>query len=121
MISSTVRSAAIACFLASFFWDSSASCGQVVGNPGFKALPRAINYATPLAPANGAKAVIVYGKDAPWTRSAAEAVQKAVADWCGARLALADDRAVTGEDTWLLADAYRKTPLIVLGNARTTA
>lgn len=117
MISSTVRIAAVAFFLL-FFWDSSASCGQVVGNPGFRALPRAINYATPLAPANGVKAVIVYGKDAPWTKSAAKAVQKAVADWCGAKLDLADDRAVTGEDTWLLTDVCRKTPLIVLGNAQ---
>ena len=118
MISSTVRSAAVAFFLAVFFWDSLTSWGQVVDNPGFKALPRPINYATPLAPANGAKAVIVYGQDAPWTRSAAEALQKAVADWCGAKLELADDRAVTGEDTWLLADAYRNTPLVVLGNAQ---
>lgn len=117
MISSTVRIAAVAFFLALFFWGSSALCGQVVDNPGFNALPRAINYATPLA-ASGVKAVIVYGKDAPWTKSAAEAVQKAVADWCGIKLELADDRAVTGEDTWLLADAYRKTPLIVLGNAQ---
>src|SRR3990170_2892266 len=115
MNASTVRIVAGTFFLALFFWDTFASCGQA-DNPGFKALPRPINYATPLAPANGAKAMIVYGKDAPWTKSAAEAVQKAVADWCGAKLELADDRAVTGEDTWLLADAYRKTPLIVLAN-----
>jgi hypothetical protein len=107
MISVTVRIAAAACFLTSFSWDSSAARGQVEA-PGFQALPRPVNYATPLAPANGAKAVIVYGRDAPWTKSAAEAVQKAVADWCGAKRELADDRAVTGEDTWLLADAYRQ-------------
>ena len=34
------------------------------------------------------------------------------------KLDIADDRTVTSEDTWLLNDAYRKTPLIVLGNAR---
>jgi hypothetical protein len=117
MLSSTVRSAHVAFFLTLLCWDSSASCGQAVDQPRFKALPRVISYATPLAPAGGAKAVIVYGKDAPWTKSAAAAVQKAVADWCGATLELADDRAVTADDTWLLADAYRQTPLIVLGNA----
>ena len=118
MTFSTVRIAAVAFFLALLVWGGSASCGPAVDNPGFKALPRAINYATPLAPANGAKAVIVYGKGAPWTKSAAEVVQKAVADWCGVRLELADDRAVTAEDTWLLTDIYRKTPLVVLGNAQ---
>ena len=35
---------------------------------------------------------------------AAEAVQKAVADWCGAKLELTDDRGVTGEDAWLQED-----------------
>jgi len=92
--------------------------GQVVDNLGFKALPRPINYATPLSPAGSIKAVIVYGKDAPWTRKAAEAVQKAVQDWSGVKLELADDRTVTADETWLLSDAYRKTPLIVLGNAK---
>jgi hypothetical protein len=91
---------------------------QVVDNPGFKALPRPINYATPLAPAGGAKAVIVYGKTAPWTQSAATAVQKAIQDWSGVKLELVDDLTVTSEETWLLDDAYRKTPLIVLGNAQ---
>ena len=65
MNSSTVRIVTGAIFLQLFFWDTFASCGQEVDNPGFKALPRPINYATPLAPANGAKATIVYGKDAP--------------------------------------------------------
>ena len=50
MIPSTVRIAVVAFFLALSFWDSFAFCGQAVDNPGFKALPRAINYATPLAP-----------------------------------------------------------------------
>jgi hypothetical protein len=90
----------------------------VVDNPGFKALPRPINYATPLAPNEGAKAVIVYGKDSPWTRTAAQAVQKAIEEWSGVKLELADDRTVTSEDTWLLNDAYRKTPLVVLGNVQ---
>jgi hypothetical protein len=92
--------------------------GQIVDSPGFKALPRPINYATPLAPKDGAKAVIVYGKDAPWTKAAAQAVQKAVQDWSGLKIELADDRTVTSEDTWLLTDAYRKTPMVVLGNAQ---
>ncbi|MCR4412838.1 MAG: hypothetical protein NUV77_10490, partial [Thermoguttaceae bacterium] len=118
MISRAVPIGALAFFMAWFSGGGFAACGQAVEKPVFKALPRAINYATPLAPANGVKAVIVYGKDAPWTRSAAEAVQKAIAGWCGARLELADDHAVTGEDTWLLTDAYRKRPLIVLGNAQ---
>jgi hypothetical protein len=90
----------------------------VTVNPGYKALVRPINYSMPLAPKDGPRAVIVYGKNAPWTQKAAEAVQKAVADWCGVKLDIADDRTVTSEDTWLLADAYRKTPLIVLGNAQ---
>jgi hypothetical protein len=92
--------------------------GQTVDDHGFKALPRPINYATPLAPKEGAKAVIVYGKTAPWTREAAIAVQKAIQDWSGVKLEAADDRAVTSEETWLLNDAYRHTPLIVLGNAQ---
>lgn len=91
---------------------------QVVDNPGFKALPRPINYATPLAPSNGAKAVIVYGKDTPWTQKAALAVQQAVQDWSGVKLELMDDRTVTSDETWLLTDAYLKTPMIVLGNAQ---
>jgi hypothetical protein len=94
------------------------AAGQVVDNPGFKALPRPIHYATPLAPKEGAKAVIVYGKDSPWTLAAAQAVQKAIEDWSGVKLELADDRTVTSEETWLVNDAYRKTPLVVLGNAR---
>ncbi len=94
-----------------------AANGQdVPANPGYKALVRPINYSMPLSPKDGARAVIVYGKNAPWTQKSAEALQKAVADWCGAKLELADDRTVTSEDTWLLTDAYRRTPLIVLGN-----
>jgi hypothetical protein len=98
-------------------------CGTASGDtaspsPAFKALPRPINYATPLAPKGGARAVIVYGKLAPWTRRAARSVQQAIQDWCRVELELADDRSVTSDDTWLLNDAYRKTPLIVLGNAQ---
>ena len=92
--------------------------GQVVDNLGFKALPRPIHYEMSLAPAGGARAVIVYGKAAPWTQKAAQAVQKAVLEWSGLKLELADDRTVTSDETWLLADAWRKTPLIVLGNAQ---
>ena len=55
MISSTVRIAAVAFFLALFLWDSSASCGQAVDNSYFKALPRPINYATPLCPQTAPK------------------------------------------------------------------
>jgi hypothetical protein len=91
---------------------------QIVDNPGFRALPRPINYATPLAPSSGAKAVIVYGTNAPWTRKAATALQQAVQAWSGVTLELADDRTVTSEETWLLADAYRKTPMVVLGSAQ---
>jgi hypothetical protein len=110
----SVATAALVCMVLS----GAAVSAQVVDNPGFKALLRPINYATPLAPKDGLKAVIVYGKDAPWTKAAAEAVQKAVQDWSGVTLDLADDRAVTSEETWLLNDAYRKTPLVVLGNAQ---
>jgi hypothetical protein len=89
-----------------------------VDNPGFKALPRPINYAMPLAPKDGVKAIIVYGKNAAWTLRAAQAVQKAVLDSSGLKLELADDRTVTSDETWLLTDAFRRTPLIVLGNAQ---
>ena len=92
--------------------------GQVVDNPGFKALPRPICYSMPLAPVGGANAVIVYGRDAAWTRNAAESVQKSIQDWSGVKLDLADDHTVTSDESWLLNDAYLKTPLIVLGNAR---
>jgi hypothetical protein len=116
---STTRSfAAVVLVFALLFGGSAGLCGQIVDNPGFAAQLRPINYATPLAPANGVKAVIVYGKDAPWTKTAAEAVQKAIADWSGVKLELADDRTVTSDDTWLLTDAYRKTPLVVLGNSQ---
>lgn len=91
---------------------------QVVDNPGFRALPRPLRYETPLAPSEGPQAIIVYGRDAPETKRAAEAVQKAIATWSGHTLALADDREVTSEETWLLHDACRQTPLIVLGNAQ---
>ena len=94
--------------------------GQIVDNPGFKALPRAIHYDTPLVPKQGPKAVIVYGKNAPYTKTAAQAVQKAIQEWCGAGLEMVDDHAVTSDQTWLLNEAYLKTPLVVLGNARTT-
>jgi hypothetical protein len=109
--------AAVGCLALLSFYG--AAYGQAVTvNPGYKALVRPINYSMPLAPKDGARAVIVYGKNAPWTGQAAAALQKAVADWCGVTLDIADDRTVTSEDTWLLADAYRKTPLIVLGNAQ---
>ncbi len=92
--------------------------GQIVDNPGFKALPRAIHYDTPLVPKQGPKAVIVYGKNAPYTKTAAQAVQKAIQEWCGAGLEMVDDHAVTSDQTWLLNEAYLKTPLVVLGNAQ---
>jgi hypothetical protein len=97
---------------------ASSALGQAAAPPGFKVLPRPIHYETPLGPAGGPSAVIVYGADAPWSREAAEAVQKAIQEWSGVTLALADDRAVTDEKTWLVADAYRRTPLVVLGNAQ---
>ena len=55
-------------------------CGAAYGqaapaNPEYKALVRPINYSMPLSPKDGTRAVIVYGKNAPWS-------QKAVADWC---------------------------------------
>ena len=98
-------------------------CGAVYGqatpaNPGHKALARPIHYSTPLSSKDSAHAVIVYGKDALWTHKAAKAVQKSIEDWSGVKLDIVDDRTATSEDTWLLNDAYRKTPLIVLGNAQ---
>ncbi len=92
--------------------------GQVVDNLGFKALPRAIHYDTPLVPKQGPKAVIVYGKNAPYTQTAAQALQKAIQEWCGVALGLVDDRTVTSDQTWLLTEAYLKVPLVVLGNAQ---
>ena len=92
--------------------------GQIVDNPGFKALPRAIHYDTPLVSKQGPKAVIVYGKGAPYTKTAAQAVQKAIQEWCGVALELVDDHTVTSEQTWLLNEAHLKTPLVVLGNAQ---
>ena len=116
---STTRSfAAVVLVTAMLFGGTRGCAGRSWTIPGFAAQLRPINYATPLAPANGVKAVIVYGKDAPWTKTAAEAVQKAIADWSGVKLELADDRTVTSDDTWLLTDAYRKTPLVVLGNSQ---
>jgi hypothetical protein len=93
-------------------------CAQAVDKPGFKALPRPINYSMPLAPAGGAKAVIVYGKVSGYAQKSAEMVQGTVQQWSGLKLDIVDDRTVTGEDTWLLKDQFRKTPMIVLGNAR---
>ena len=49
--------------------------------------------------AGGVKAVIVYGKNAPWTQKAAQTVRKAIEDWSGAKLNLADDGAVTSDET----------------------
>jgi len=108
----------VALLLASAALGPSSAFAQSGANPVFKALPRPIHYETLLNPREGPKAVIVYGKNAPWTRKAALAVQKAVLDWSGVKLELADDQTVTSDQTWLLTDAYRKTPLIVLGNGR---
>jgi len=111
-----LRAALSALFLATL--SCRAATGQIVDNPGFKALPRSINYATPLAPTGGVKAVIVYGRNAPWTQTAAKQIQRAVQAWCGQALEVRDDQTVTRDETWLLADAYRRTPLIVLGNCQ---
>jgi len=105
---------ALACGLA----GSSRALAQVVDNPGFKALPRPIHYDLPVCPTNGPQAVIVYGKAAPWTEAAARRVQQLLQPWCGRTLTVTDDRTVTSDATWLLNDAWRKTPLIVLGNGR---
>ncbi|NQU76979.1 MAG: VCBS repeat-containing protein, partial [Planctomycetes bacterium] len=91
--------------------------GPASAEPPFRALPRPIHYETPLLPAKAPKAVIVYGKNAPWTRQAAREVQKQLKAW-GVELEITDDMTVTSEETWLLAEAYSRTPLIVLGNAR---
>ena len=93
-----------------------AAWGEAVKQDGFRALPRPVRYATPLAPPGGVKAVIVYGKTAPWTQAAALRVQQAIKRWCGQQLSLIDDRTATSEETWLLTDAYRRRPMIVLGN-----
>lgn len=45
-------------------------------------------------------------------------MQKAIQDWCGAKLDLVDDRTVTSEDTWLLNDNYLRMPVIVVGNTQ---
>jgi len=37
--------------------------------------------------------------------------------WSGLKLDVVADRTVTGEDSWLLKDECRKTPMIVLSNA----
>jgi hypothetical protein len=99
-------------------WAVPAAPAAAAGDGDYRALPRPLNYALPIAPAGGVRTVIVYGRDAPWTRTAAEAVQRAIREWSGVGLDLADDRTVTGEATWLLADAWRATPLIVLGNSQ---
>jgi hypothetical protein len=90
---------------------------QAADNPGFRALPRPIRYDLPLAPVGGAKAVIVYGQSSAYAQKSAESVQKIIQEWSGLKLDVVADRTVTGEDTWLLEDEYRKTPMIVLGNA----
>jgi hypothetical protein len=87
-------------------------------NPAYRALPRPVHYETPLWPKDGPPALIVPGRDAPWTLKAARTVQQAVQAWSGHTLAIADDRTVTSDETWLLTDAYRRTPLIVLGNGQ---
>ena len=70
--------------VASIVSPGGGALGQTVENPGFKALPRPVNYATPLAPAHGAKAVIVFGKNAAWSQKSAEAVKQAIQGWSGA-------------------------------------
>jgi hypothetical protein len=115
MISSMVRDRG-RCLLPSIVFPGQFACGPVVDHP--VSMPAASDQLRHVAPPANAKAVIVYGKDAP-TKSAAEVVQKSRRRLAG-RLKLADDRAVTGEDTWLPADACRKTPLIVRAR-RTTA
>jgi hypothetical protein len=97
---------------------SGVAFAQTPDHLGFQALPRTISYATPLTPAQGAQAVIVYGKKADWTQAAALRVQKAVQDWSGKKLDVIDDLTATSEDTWLIADAYRHTPMIVIGNTQ---
>jgi hypothetical protein len=84
----------------------------------YQALPRPLEYGTPLTSTAGPQAAIVYGETVDWTRSAAVEVQQAVREWCGAELPVVSDRTVTSEETWLLSDEYRHTPLIVLGNCR---
>lgn len=91
---------------------------QTPDHLGFQASPRTINYATPLTAAQGAQGVIVYGKNAGWTQAAALRVQKAVQDWSGKKLDVIDDLTATSEETWLIADAYRHTPMIVIGNTQ---
>ncbi|MBM3500570.1 MAG: hypothetical protein FJX74_18090, partial [Armatimonadetes bacterium] len=87
-------------------------------DPRYHALPRPLEYGTPLTSTAGPQAAIVHGEAADWTRAAATEVQQVVREWCGAELPLVSDRVVTSEETWLLSDAYRSTPLIVLGNCR---
>src|ERR1035437_2115476 len=97
---------------------SGVALAQIPDNQGFQALPRTINHATPLTPAQGAQAVIVYGKKADWSQAAALRVQKAIQDWSGKKLDVIDDLTATSEETWLIADAYRHTPMIVIGNTQ---
>ena len=69
-------------------------------------------------PGEGRQAVIVFGKKADWTQAAALRVQKAIQEWSGKKLDVIDDQAATSEETWLLAEAYRHTPMIVIGNTQ---
>ena len=91
---------------------------EALDTNGFRALLRKLHYETPLCPEQGPRAVIVYGKNAAWTEAAAKQVQQAVQEWCGQKLEVLDDGAVTDEQTWLLHETRLKTPLIVLGNAQ---
>jgi len=100
--------------------QSRETCGQVAEDRGFKAVPRPIHYETPLAPRRDRRpssSMAVRPAGRKGRRNGAEGGAGLV----GVKLELADDRTVTSEETWLLTEAYRKTPLIVLGNARTTA
>jgi len=96
---------------------SGVGADEMAINPAYRAQARPVRYETPLCPRDGPRAVIVPGKGAPWTLKAARAVQEAVRAWSGQTLAIADDRTVTSDATWLVVEAYRKTPLVVLGSA----
>ena len=85
----TIKTAAILCGVILLAGHCSGVVGQALDEHAFKAIRRPINYATPLAPKEGAKALIVYGKTAPWTQEAAAAVQKAIEDWSGVKLDMA--------------------------------
>ena len=112
------QSVAIVAALMVMAFANGSGAAETATNPAYRAQPRPIRYETPLAPKDGPPAMIVPGRSAPYTLKAARAVQQAVQAWSGHTLAIVDDRTVTSDETWLLTDAYRKTPLIVLGNGQ---